>query len=116
MRTLCLLTCGGAPPPPRTDADALASAIHGLGSAWPQALACRDYLFSTNGTIYKHPHVETVARVVQFGREAGVPRLHFNHRCDQTLKWDKPSLHPRALKYEPIYPEPDAKGLVVRLA
>ena len=100
--------------------DALKLSHHGgrknTSAALVQALACRDYLFSTNGTIYKHPQVETVARVVQFGREAGVPRLHFNHRCDQTLKWDKPSLHPRSLKYEPIYPEPDKKGLMVTLS
>lgn len=100
--------------------DALKLSHHGgkknTNAALIKSLACRDYLFSTNGTIYKHPQVESVARVVQFGREAGVPRLHFNHRSDQTLKWDKPSLHPRSLKYEPIYPQPDEKGLVVRLA
>jgi len=99
--------------------DALKLSHHGgrknTSAELIQALACRNYLFSTNGTIYKHPQVESVARVVQFGREAGVPRLHFNHRCDQTLKWDEPDLHPRALNYEPIYPEPDKKGLLVKI-
>ena len=76
------------------EVDALKLSHHGgrknTSAELIQALACRNYLFSTNGTIYKHPQVESVARVVKFGREAGVPRLHFNHRCDQTLKWDKP--------------------------
>jgi hypothetical protein len=81
-----------------------------------KALACRNYLFSTNGTIYGHPQVETVARIVKHGREAGVPRLLFNHRCDETLAWDEPTLHPRAVQYETEYPEPeDGKGLTVRI-
>src|SRR6266851_185994 len=36
---LTFFTSAGAPPPARTDADALASASQGLGSAWPQAPA-----------------------------------------------------------------------------
>ena len=80
-----------------------------------QALACRNYLFSTNGTIYRHPQAETVARVVKYGRAAGVPRLLFNHRCEKTLAWDTPGLHTRRLEYEPVYPEPDRAGLVVTI-
>src|SRR5712671_6579707 len=34
-----LFTGGGAPPPPRTDANAFGAAAHGRASAWPQALS-----------------------------------------------------------------------------
>jgi ribosomal protein S12 methylthiotransferase len=34
---LTFFTGAGAPPPARTDADAFAAALHGRGSAWPQA-------------------------------------------------------------------------------
>ncbi|HEY3045698.1 MAG TPA: 30S ribosomal protein S12 methylthiotransferase RimO [Vicinamibacterales bacterium] len=35
---LTFFNCAGAPPPARTNADAIAAASHGRGSAWPQAL------------------------------------------------------------------------------
>ena len=43
---LTFFTGAGAPPPARTDADAVAAASHGRGSAWPQAPTSRPtYLY-----------------------------------------------------------------------
>lgn len=52
-----------------------------------ESLACRQYLLSTDGSVYQHPDNESVARVIAHGRAAGKPSLLFNHASDQATTW-----------------------------
>ncbi len=54
-----------------------------------RALDCREWVFSTNGRIFRHPDDEAVARVVTQSRDA---RLWFNYRTPRTEPWDAPEL------------------------
>jgi len=69
-----------------------------------RALRCTRYLFSTDGSVYKHPHAESVARVVVHGARAGRPQLLFNYRSEETGEWDDSGLYRGDHPFEPIYP------------
>lgn len=46
----------------------------------------RRYLFSTNGNIFKHPNMESVARIIRHGGDS--PQLFFNYRSAFNGMWD----------------------------
>jgi beta-lactamase superfamily II metal-dependent hydrolase len=69
------------------------------------------YLFSTNGTQTKHPHLEGVARTIARG---GGPTLYFNYRSDFTAPWDDRRLR-RKYDYKTEYPTAGTTGLTVDL-
>ena len=105
---------------PWLEVDALKLSHHGgrknTSRALLDALSCRNFLFSSDGTINGHPHPESVARVIAYGRKRGRPRLHFNYRSGPTEVWDSltaPTRRPYS--YEPLYPDDPAKGLTVDL-
>jgi hypothetical protein len=92
----------------RVALDALKLSHHGgrknTSAQLLKAVACRDYLFSTDGSYYQHPHDESVARVVVHGAHRGKPRLWFNHRPEKTTDWAaRPPFDPA--RYEPRYPD-----------
>ena len=67
-------------------------------------LACRNYLVSTNGAIYGHPHARCLDLVLTSHHGPGSPRLHFNHDTPTTRAWVDPgpgagyrSFHPRGI-------------------
>lgn len=68
------------------------------------------YLFSTNGTQTKHPHLEGVARTIARG---GKPTLYFNYRSDFTKPWDDRRV--KRNRYVTVYPEAGTAGLTVEL-
>lgn len=72
-----------------------------------EKLHCRNYLVSTDGTIYDHPHGESLSRVVVHGVSAGKPSLIFNYRSDETKVWDKKTLFNGPNPYVPVYPDDD---------
>ena len=74
-------------------------------------LRSRRYLVSTNGRIFRHPHAETLARVVT---AAGPTTLCFNYRTPFNAGWDDPALREQ-FGYETKYPENEAGGLFVPL-
>lgn len=81
-----------------------------------QALACKRFLFSTDGTIYGHPEKETVARVIVHGRKLGAPELNFNVRSDESGLWDDRRLFTDPKwRYEPVLPPANSSGLAVEL-
>ncbi|HSX62942.1 MAG TPA: hypothetical protein VLF18_22380 [Tahibacter sp.] len=51
-----------------------------------EAVDCRDWLISTDGTRHYHPGAAAVARVLRYGTPA--PRLHFNVRSEFNGWWD----------------------------
>jgi len=68
---------------------------------------CRNYLISTNGSIYSHPDTRTVARILKHGGE--VKTLHFNYCSPQTLVWKNRDLQHRH-RYETSFPIDPAAG------
>lgn len=102
----------------RLEVDALKLSHHGgkknTGGELIRSLACRRYLFSTDGSYYNHPDPESVARVILHGSHRGRPSLHFNHRSEQTGIWDDCDLR-REHKYDPLYPADGEAGLRVEL-
>lgn len=90
--------------------DAFKLSHHGSrGNTSPGLLgriACRDFLISTNGSSYHHPHGETIARVLLSQKR---PRLHFNYLSDENKVWANRILQ-RDFEYEAFYPEAGAEG------
>lgn len=102
----------------RLEVDALKLSHHGgkknTGGELIRSLACKRYLFSTDGSYYKHPDPESVARVILHGSHRGRPSLCFNHRSERTAVWDDRGLiHEH--KYAPVYPADGEAGLRVEL-
>jgi glyoxylase-like metal-dependent hydrolase (beta-lactamase superfamily II) len=74
-----------------------------------QHLDCENYVFSSNGDQFRHPHPEAVARVIEYGGDK--PKLWFNYRSDETLLWDDDTLR-NAYGYETHYPQDEKTGLL----
>lgn len=69
---------------------------------------CQRFLFSTNGTRYRHPHQETIARILKPLRDVS---LHFNYRTDENDVWDDRGLQ-GDWRYEAHYPRVGAGARV----
>ena len=70
------------------------------------ALRADDYVISTNNDRFRHPHDETLARVILYGGKK--PRLWFNYRTGQNLRWQSLIQDPRN-QFEVHFP-PDGKS------
>jgi len=73
---------------------------------------CARYLFSTNGTRFKHPDREAVARVIKFGGHE--PELLFNYRTEFNSIWDNRRLIKR-YGYSVSYPSASDTGQTIDL-
>jgi hypothetical protein len=51
-----------------------------------EAVDCRDWLVSTDGTRHYHPSAAAIARILRYGTPS--PRLHFNVRSEYNGWWD----------------------------
>ena len=78
-----------------------------------QKLACQRYVISTNGSIFKHPDQEAIARVVIGSR--GSAQLYFNYHSPRNEMWDSDSLKEQ-YGYTTIYPSRDEPGITIELA
>lgn len=52
-------------------------------------LKCSNYLVSTNGAIFGHPHARCVELLLKAHAGPGKPRLHFNYLVASTETWSK---------------------------
>jgi beta-lactamase superfamily II metal-dependent hydrolase len=78
-----------------------------------QKLACQRYVFSTNGSIFKHPDQEAIARVVAGSR--GGAELYFNYFGPRNEIWNDEALKER-YDYRAIFPKPQEPGITIDLA
>ena len=76
-----------------------------------QKMACRDYLVSTNGSVFGHPDEAAIARIV---RHAAPARLIFNYRSERNRAWDDAD-RKRQWNYEAVYPADGESGIVLDL-
>ena len=100
----------------RLPLSALKLSHHGSANATSVELLslidCPRYLVSTDGSIFQHPDVEAMARVIVHGGPR--PTLCFNHRVERTAYWDNAALK-RRYGYLTQYPEKGRKGLRLTL-
>ncbi len=69
-----------------------------------QRIRCQDYLFSSSGSIYRHPHPRTVELVLAQHAGRGKPRLHFNYLTETTSAWND-AADQAARGYEAFHPK-----------
>lgn len=74
-----------------------------------ELLDCSTYLFSTNGVQTKHPHPETVAKILK-NPSSGPKRLVFNYRTKFNEMWDDSKLM-QAYDYSVEYSTNPAGGI-----
>lgn len=67
-------------------------------------LACSNYLISTSGAIFEHPHACTIERLLENHSGRSKPRLYFNYLSPTTTAWSDPK-DQAARKYEASHPE-----------
>ncbi len=81
-----------------------------------EQVSCPTFVFSTNTSVFKHPHHEAVARVIKAGPMApgDVPHLVFNYRKERNEVWDLDLLKTRH-RYRTTYPPDGEEGVVVTL-
>jgi beta-lactamase superfamily II metal-dependent hydrolase len=83
-------------------------------------LECQRYLISTNGSFFRHPDQEAVARVLKYGAKAYSDNsfekavIGFNYRTKRVKVWDDPELKLR-YGYEAVYPEESGEPLIIDL-
>jgi len=70
-----------------------------------EMIECDRYLFSTNGSKFRHPDRVTVARILVHGRDGPNSSLTliFNYRSESTTVWDSNELQAR-YHYAAVYP------------
>ena len=81
---------------------------YNLSSKLLGLLECRRFLISTNGSYFKHPDREAIARVLKRVRSA---ELVFNYASEQTLAWDDDDLKAQ-WGYTPTYPADGENGSI----
>ena len=75
-----------------------------------QALDCKVYLFSTNGSHFKHPDRQAVARVIKWG--GADLNLTFNYRTKFNEMWDANPLR-QLHDYTTVFPGSDKEDIVL---
>jgi len=75
------------------DLDVVKIAHHGsrknVSKSLLQALHCKHYLISTNGSYFKHPDPVAMSRIIKYGGDN--THICFNYKKSTTLIWDVPS-------------------------
>ncbi len=78
-------------PGARLAVDGFKLAHHGsvanISEALLARLQCANYLISTNGAIFRHPHARCVELLLKAHGGPGKPRLHFNYLVPSTEAW-----------------------------
>ena len=75
-----------------------------------EALDCNVYLFSTNGSHFKHPDRQAVARVIKWGGAGS--KLTFNYRSKFNEIWDANPLRKRH-GYTSVFPGSDKEDIML---
>lgn len=67
-------------------------------------LSCANYLISTNGAIFHHPHARCVELLLKNHGAPGKPRLHFNYLTPTTEAW-RSAADQAARGYQAFHPK-----------
>jgi beta-lactamase superfamily II metal-dependent hydrolase len=72
---------------------------------------CPRWMFSSNGSIFKHPSKEAVARVIEF---VDRPEIIFNYRSDENAIWRETAVQ-KLHGYTILCPDAGKKGISITL-
>jgi beta-lactamase superfamily II metal-dependent hydrolase len=81
---------------------------------------CQRFLISTNGSFYKHPDQEAIARILKYGaleyskNSFAKAEVGFNYHKPRVAVWDDPQLKFK-YQYETRFPTQPGEGLVIDL-
>ena len=67
-------------------------------------LRCQNYLLSTSGAVFRHPHARAVELLLSEHPSPGKPRLHFNYLSETTAAWSD-GADQQARRYEAFHPK-----------
>lgn len=76
-----------------------------------EQVKCSNFLISTNGKYYSHPHPEAIARILTGARE---PTLWFNYRGTPAQAWDDAGMRAEH-GYHTEFPEATGEGMALEL-
>lgn len=100
----------------RLELDILKVSHHGarsnLSTAFLDLIDCPRYLISTNGDMFGHPHLESIARIILKG--GNNPRLFFNYASEFNQVWNNPDLMAE-YGYQAAYPADETSGVSVEI-
>lgn len=78
-------------PGSRLDLTGLKLPHHGsvanLSASFMGKLRCKNYLVSTSGAVFRHPHARAIELLLSEHTGQGKPRLHFNYLTETTRPW-----------------------------
>lgn len=74
-----------------------------------QLVQCENYLFSTSGSRFRHPHEECVARVLVYGGERVT--IYSNYRRDDELIWNLAAVK-KQYRHGLVQPDANGSGVV----
>jgi beta-lactamase superfamily II metal-dependent hydrolase len=72
-------------------------------------MRCKRFLISTDGSRHKHPHNESIARILRYG--GGDLDLRFNYKSRYSSRWNNDRLK-KHYRYTTAYPESRERGLL----
>lgn len=72
-------------------------------------MRCSRFLISTDGSRHKHPHDESIARILKYG--GGGLELRFNYATEHASRWDNARLKEH-YRYATVYPRDRERGLL----
>ncbi|WNG18259.1 MBL fold metallo-hydrolase [Cystobacter fuscus] len=78
---------------------------------WLDLVECSDFLISTDGTRFRHPDAQAIARLISARRDV---RLHFNSASPSALRWQSESLQVR-YGFTAVYPGSGGESLALIL-
>jgi hypothetical protein len=76
-----------------------------------QKMACRNFLVSTNGSVFNHPDDAAIARIV---KHAAPAHLFFNYRSERNRKWGDETLQ-RQGNFQAVFPPEGSAGIELDL-
>lgn len=77
--------------------------VANVGASLLGKLRCQNYLVSTSGAVFRHPHARAVELLLSEHGGAGKPRLHFNYLTVTTAAWSD-AADQKARRYQAFHP------------
>jgi hypothetical protein len=67
-------------------------------------LRCQNFLVSTSGAVFRHPHARAIELLLEEHGGPGKPRLHFNYLTKTTATWSDPEDQEKR-RYDAFHPK-----------
>ncbi len=78
--------------------------VANVNETFLRKLHCRNFLVSTSGAVFRHPHARAIELLLAEHASPGKPRLHFNYLTKATAPWSDPEDQGRR-RYDAFHPK-----------